>query len=433
MENSWKKLLIFVPLLVTVALIYFAIQFNQGSLVIEGEAPFVVSLSDGSRVTVQQAPYRQEIWPADYQINISKQGYQPYSESFTLKRGKEVVIRPSFIYLPVLAEVFPASSPASLYVTDTDLASTIPSNWQELAVQGEASWPLVRQVIGNNAERILLAPGLTQALVFHNDGRRIWQQFTLAQSTVLDPLLEKFAWSPDGQQLLAFGKNRQGDTFLNLFSSPEQKEKLTTLKGMTGLSLYWSPTGDKFAFIPSGALQERNVYVFDLKTKRKDKLTNQGNIVALKWHPQGRSLLYETVALGSFQPELHLFDLVINQDEKLAVSASLNKLAWLNNSTLLLALPAKQLNGVAGEASSLANVLDKLVEVRDNIAAGIIGANGQALSELLYSYELTAAETKLVFDPGLTKLLVEDIYLTKADKLVRLRSEGKIYQLSLVP
>src|SRR3989338_173167 len=108
MENSWKKLLIFVPLLVTVALIYFAIQFNQGSLVIEGEAPFVVSLSDGSRVTVQQAPYRQEIWPADYQINISKQGYQPYSESFTLKRGKEVVIRPSFIYLPVLAEVFPA-------------------------------------------------------------------------------------------------------------------------------------------------------------------------------------------------------------------------------------------------------------------------------------------------------------------------------------
>src|SRR3990172_5154290 len=124
------------------------------------------------------------IWPADYQINISKQGYQPYSESFTLKRGKEVVIRPSFIYLPVLAEVFPASSPASLYVTDTDLASTIPSNWQELAVQGEASWPLVRQVIGNNAERILLSPGLTQALVFHNDGRRIWQQFTLAQSTV---------------------------------------------------------------------------------------------------------------------------------------------------------------------------------------------------------------------------------------------------------
>lgn len=435
---SVKKLFIFIPLLATVLLIYLAVQFNRGELIIDGAAPFTVSFSGGSTVFVEQTPYKKSLWASEYQVTVRKDGYNSYSERAKVKRGKEVIINPVFTYIPVLRDVFDKASPKDLFIADNALKSVIPSNWQDLAIQGEDKWPSSKQRLTADTERVMLAPGLANAIVFHEDGRREWYKFSSGKGSIIDPLLEKFAWSPDGGSLLAFGKDANGDNILKLLKAAPAFTPLTTLSDINGLSFIWSPQGDKFAFIPSGSLQERNIYLFDLKSGRKDKLTSLGNIVALKWDMKGQKLLYETITSGSLKPELHVFDIGTSEDRQLLMSLHINKVAWLNDTSLIVAKPSfagSANNSETEEESSLAEVLDKLAKVKTQISTGVLGQIGNIAGDALYRYDISAGDgnTVLIFDPAANDLVVDDIYVTEANKTIRIRDGENIYELKLEP
>jgi len=90
MKNWLKKLtvpLIILFFLAALAFVIFAVFFNRAELIVTSAAPFTVSVLNQRDQDCPASPCSLILAPGSYSINVSKAGFQNYSDSIVLKLG----------------------------------------------------------------------------------------------------------------------------------------------------------------------------------------------------------------------------------------------------------------------------------------------------------------------------------------------------------
>jgi len=137
---------------------------------------------------------------------------------------------------------------------------------------------------------------LALLLITEGSGQQITKNGSEKQITFGGGPDNRPAWSPDGQNI-AFHSPRGGNAF-NIWVVPAKGGQLKRLTHTSKDENYpvWSPDGGKIAFIRyvGPATQGRgNIVVMAPDGTNQNELTNDGTIKTdVKWHPDGKNLIY---------------------------------------------------------------------------------------------------------------------------------------------
>jgi WD40 repeat protein len=152
-----------------------------------------------------------------------------------------------------------------------------------------------RQLTSSSAYQVAWQPGSNRYLaVAHGDNRlAIWDvEATQIISEIPQERLSNIEWKFDGSQLAGAGRDRTvkiWDLNLNLVKTiPVTSEEEST---RFIEKVLWSPDGQKLAIsIPSGRVNERNVYIIDAQTDQFSFAFERDDPIQ-QWSPDGRYIL----------------------------------------------------------------------------------------------------------------------------------------------
>ncbi len=106
--NDNKKLSIVILILFAIGAVFTVIWglfLNQGTLVVEGDAPFEVSVITGPTEKCSQSPCSIEVKPGMHTVIVRKSGFREERQDVEVKRWKDNKIAVDFEFIPVIKEV----------------------------------------------------------------------------------------------------------------------------------------------------------------------------------------------------------------------------------------------------------------------------------------------------------------------------------------
>lgn len=94
----------FLALAIAAFVVVWVFFINKGTLAVEGEAPFSVSVGN-KEVACAGSPCSIKLSPRSYGVTIKKEGFYENSQTAEIKRAQETKITAHFQFIPVLQEV----------------------------------------------------------------------------------------------------------------------------------------------------------------------------------------------------------------------------------------------------------------------------------------------------------------------------------------
>ena len=94
---------LFITLVLAVFIIAWVFFINQGSLAVNGDFPFTVSVA-GQSTLCSATPCNIKLTPQNYTVMISKDGFYSDTQKVQISRGAATAITPHFAFIPTIED-----------------------------------------------------------------------------------------------------------------------------------------------------------------------------------------------------------------------------------------------------------------------------------------------------------------------------------------
>lgn len=297
--------------------------FNKANIVVTGETPFQISLSSGANEVCNSSPCEVPVKAGNYQMVVSKSGYENQTFNFTLKNGEEKKIAVEMVFAPTI-----------------DLISQ-----------------------------------LTNSVVITGDLRLIKTWNLFGDQSILISLVDLINTS--GTKIFAIDNTNSHIYFLGidetvnksyLFkteSSLKDQEKITTFARpiSEGLMII-SPEGNQAIMVDNSIKGKDTLYLIDLINGEKQRISELKNLRGIKWLDQDKLLISIVTATGM---EIYLTNADGSESNKLEVAFEIDN-AVLKGQEIWFATINEKLVGVEINKLNLDNQeVQKIVDLSKNL------------------------------------------------------------------
>jgi hypothetical protein len=336
-----KKILIIAGIVLIVGVLVFVFFFYKGTIVFNPSPETARIDIDGVSLTGQA---KIKLNPGSYHMTISSPDYVDYTKIINVGISQKINLSVALKKLPVPEKILDDNIQFLSKSLDGNLfylgnsGKTIYRMTDIANKDLRKSLPITPDVFENI--KYLAFSGNYDLAILKKDNNTIlydFMRYDLLHQELHDwgGNIGYIIWSPDGEQIAYYYQTSQGEkTLIRANKDNSAVERIYNFKdtNITNPKLVWSPDGNKILVIKD------DIYIFDVYTKTLTQVTNGGGVADAGFSPNSKSILYNY--LDSTQNmSLLMIDIDGKNIRDLTVKTYLDKLAWIDEKNMILAIP----------------------------------------------------------------------------------------------
>lgn len=341
MNDILKKILIIAGIVLIVGVLVFVFFFYKGTIVFNPSPETARIDIDGVSLTGQA---KIKLNPGSYHMTISSPDYVDYTKIINVGISQKINLSVALKKLPVPEKILDDNIQFLSKSLDGNLfylgnsGKTIYRMTDIANKDLRKSLPITPDVFENI--KYLAFSGNYDLAILKKDNNTIlydFMRYDLLHQELHDwgGNIGYIIWSPDGEQIAYYYQTSQGEkTLIRANKDNSAVERIYNFKdtNITNPKLVWSPDGNKILVIKD------DIYIFDVYTKTLTQVTNGGGVADAGFSPNSKSILYNY--LDSTQNmSLLMIDIDGKNIRDLTVKTYLDKLAWIDEKNMILAIP----------------------------------------------------------------------------------------------
>lgn len=378
----------FLALAIAAFVVVWVFFINKGTLMVEGETPFSVSVGN-KEVACASSPCSIKLSPRSYGVTIKKEGFYENSQTAEIKRAQETKITAHFQFIPVLQEVgelilpFP-SAPLRTTFIGLKKFENFPKDAKEMQFSPSGNQALI--LLG----REIYLYDVTQHSIAETNFREIHSPAWVAENIA-------YIEEVESKHILKIWKNGKPETAVT-FERPFKNPKLFGEAG--GGKILIAETSDANA----------SYYLIDISKKSRRRLDVAGDWKNPVWaadyiiFEKGEGDSKEIIALDT------------TSFERTAIPALDSKNVLAQDSDVLVFFSRE---AALGTESKLGPSISEVIETakKETLAPGELPSNAYLVEfniktnkgKTLVAVPIKAGKTpkKLAFDPSEKKIFFE--------------------------
>lgn len=341
MNDILKKILIIAGIVLIVGALVFVFFFYKGTVVFNPSPETARIDIDGISLTGQA---KIKLNPGSYHMTISSPDYVDYTKIINVGISQKINLSVALKKLPVPEKILDDNIQFLSKSLDGNLfylgnsGKTIYRMTDIANKDLRKSLPITPDVF-ENIKYLAFSSNYDLAILKKDNNTILYDfmRYDLLHQELHDwgGNIGYIIWSPDGEQIAYYYQTSQGEkTLIRANKDNSAVERIYNFKdtNITNPKLVWSPDGNKILVIKD------DIYIFDVYTKTLTQVTNGGGVADAAFSPNSKSILYNY--LDSTQNiSLLMIDIDGKNIRDLTVKTYLDKLAWIDEKNMILAIP----------------------------------------------------------------------------------------------
>ena len=341
MNDILKKILIIAGIVLIVGALVFVFFFYKGTVVFNPSPETARIDIDGVSLTGQA---KIKLNPGSYHMTISSPDYVDYTKIINVGISQKINLSVALKKLPVPEKILDDNIQFLSKSLDGNLfylgnsGKTIYRMTDIANKDLRKSLPITPDVF-ENIKYLAFSSNYDLAILKKDNNTILYDfmRYDLLHQELHDwgGNIGYIIWSPDGEQIAYYYQTSQGEkTLIRANKDNSAVERIYNFKdtNITNPKLVWSPDGNKILVIKD------DIYIFDVYTKTLTQVTNGGGVADAAFSPNSKSILYNY--LDSTQNiSLLMIDIDGKNIRDLTVKTYLDKLAWIDEKNMILAIP----------------------------------------------------------------------------------------------
>lgn len=345
--------------------LYYTFYYNVGQLKLSiNETPDTITINNQTYDPTNQLDL--QLKPGTYTINLNKNNYFPLQTSFNITPQETTDLSLSFTAYPTPSEIvdFPTSF---AYLSPNQTEISYLSNYGTTFYRVDLT-DYTKDVISpntfNNIDNIFWAPSAKKACIIQStnndqlkdfqtenilykedrkEDEKIFHLYDFSKYDLTSQTLTTYpnkiknpSWHPTEEAIIyqyidqETGENSLSKSLPNL----DKKELLYDLEGFNNAIVKYSPNSELIAIVDTepNDTSVNNIYIFDNISRDFNKIPTKDYYINFLWSPDSQHLIGIKDSLQTSLINIETFDTV-----DLPFNADIKHLAWLNNSTQIIA------------------------------------------------------------------------------------------------
>lgn len=424
MNHQLRNILVLSGALILCGLVILWITIiNKGTLLVEAEAPYNVSISPlgGSHECLKNS-CEIKIKPGNYQVKLTKPEYFEQQFEIQVALMEATKLSHQFRKIPnvkLIGELILPELSAEL----ANIKNNIETHkvWLD-----ETKINQINEFVKNEkVSELTISPQGNAFWAKNTDDDLLWIKY-FSDENVLEADIAKntvVAWQKQGNIYLLHFDEASGKQLLRKWGGSEKPELLTSfIKEMEKAELFPSDDG-KFVTIADHAMIDGDkIYLLDTEKKTKERIMILPNLAAWKWSPQNDYAVYQVNSEVNDLPIIYIYNRLTGSSRETRIPLGAQMIEWINNKEIAVFSNVLLEDYLTGTDENNIDSLSNRFKLASNAISTID-------NDIILSYDVSNDSWKNLTQFNAYSLQIAELAFDSAKGSLKMLAGGNIYEL----